>query len=661
MLFALRPARYLSILFLLSSVANLFAQDDLPQLPETTVVGEPNAAGPDVSSPNTGDRPGPFPANDVGDNTVLSANRTETPANQVGSAVTVITREQIEATRQTTVLEVLRSTPGVQVVQQGGPGRLSSIFIRGANSAHTKVYIDGIPISNPAAPNRAFNFADLTTDNIERIEVLRGPQSAQYGSDAIGGVINITTRRGKGPPSARATFMGGHFGTHQERVGVSGGNDNFYYSVTGGYYFTDGISVVSPRFGATEADSYQNITSSGRFGFKLSDQVNVDYIYRYTDGLAEIDGFLVDQIGRTNQTRQFYHRVQLQSFSFDGELEQKVGFSEVDYDVIDNMPGFFEEPIFKGNGRTIDYQANLTLTEWNIFSVGFDYLDETAFSPRLTTVTQENTGVYLQDRFNIGERFYATASVRWDDHNVAGSANTYRFTSAYNIEETGTRFHGSLATAFRAPSLSESFFIGGVVFPATPNPDLRPEQSKGWDAGVEQSFWNGALTVDATVFDNRFEDLIVADFSMFPTITPVNVDRARTTGLELFARAPLTQTTEVDLHYTFTDAVDVTTGVQLLRRPRQRGGFTLHQSFWNDVARAHAQFLYVGKRTDFDALGNVIFLDDYITVNLSGSVQATQNIELFGRIDNLFGENYEEVFGFNTPGFSIFAGANIRL
>jgi len=313
-------------------------EEPVPELPPTIVPG----------------RIGNFPAEPLEGDTVLSPNRNPTPASQSGSSITVISQDQIRRGGQVNVAEVLRGQLGVDVVRQGGPGGVTSVFLRGGNSAHTKVLLDGISLNDPSNASRAFDFSNLTVDNIERIEVLRGPQSMVYGSDAIGGVVNIVTKRGEGPLSIRASAMGGSFNTGQTSLNASGGNERAYYSVTGAFLSTGGISAASARNGNTEHDSYNNGTVSGRLGYNLGDTWNVDYVFRYIDAAAEIDDvpfpgpLPVDNLIRKNLTKNFSNRVQLTNWMADGLVQQKVGFSLNDVGRHDTDPGFFSPARFHG-------------------------------------------------------------------------------------------------------------------------------------------------------------------------------------------------------------------------------------------------------------------------------------------------------------------------
>ncbi len=606
------------------------SEDDIPVLPRTTVVGEPN----------------PFPSSPLDDDAVFTPNRAATSSRGNASSITVITEEQIQQTGQTSVLEVLRRTVGVDVVQSGGPGRITSVFMRGANSEHTKIMLDGISVNDPSHPSRSFDFSTLSLDNIERIEVLRGPQSMVYGSDALGGVINIITKRGEGPLTTTTSLMGGTYGTHNEAVNVSGGDDRFYYSLSGSYFDTDGFSAIQERFGGIEIDGFQSATLSGRVGWNLTENLNVDYVYRYIDSDADVDDFLADDLSEDNRRNQFFTRVQLQSLIMDGLIEQKVGFNLNDTSLRDEL-GF--TPLFEGQSRQVDYQANLRLTEWNTFTAGFDYMQEEASSTDQSLTRQNLFGTYVQDQFSLWDRSFTTIGVRWDDHSSAGRADTYRLTQLFRVTETATSFHGTIGRGFRAPALFQKFGFGG-------NPDLRPEFSKGWDVGVTQQMFGSDATLDVTYFRNDFQNLIFFDF---PTFMNQNVGLARTSGVELTLEAWLLENTMLSATYTNTRTKDLATNLDLLRRPRDKATFGVQQYFWDRLANVNVYVLYVGPRIDFDDTFTRAKLDDYFLVNLSGSVQLTNRCEIFSRIDNLFGENYEEVFGFNTAGFSIFSGMRL--
>lgn len=629
------------LLFLCWTPVNGWAQEEPPvvELPETVVPGRPNL----------------FPANPLDSSTLLTPNRFETDTRQVGSSYTVVTENQIRESRQSSVAEVLRGRLGLDVVRSGGPGGVTSLFLRGANSQHTKVLLDGIPINDPSHPNRGFDFSTLSTNNIERIEVLRGPQSILYGSDALGGVINIITKRGEGPTTIRATGMGGSFGTAETSLSVSGGDQASYYSISGGYSHTDGISAASVLNGNTEADGQRRGNVSGRLGWNLSERLNVDYVFRYIDREVEIDSFdftsgFTDDLLRANLSQQFMNRIQLRHLAWDGLVENKVGFSYTDYHRQDTAPLFpaFQPAGFQGQTKQVDWQSNLVFTENQLITVGLDYLHESASSNLNPHEEQYNTGIYVQDQVTLSDHWFAGIGFRWDDHSAAGQASTYRFSTRYLPPGTGREFHGSLGTGFRAPALAENFFTGG-------NPALLPETSRGWDIGLQQSFLEGVIILDATVFRNDFKNLIDYDFI---TNSLQNIGQARTTGVEVSGTCILTDQSTLAANYTCADARDLQFGGKLARRPHHKASVTYRRQSQDERTTWSASLLVVGDRLDLPQRYGGSVLDSYVLLNLTGSHQLTPRWEIFGRIDNVTNEQYTEVLGYGTPGIAGYAGLN---
>lgn len=639
--------------------------DDLPTLPETRVLAKPT--------------PGPFPREPLPDEASISATRTEALTSQVGSAITVITSEQIRNSGQTTLQGVLRSAnvPAIDFAQTGGPGSQTSAFIRGANAEHTKVMLDGIPLNDPSSPKRAFDFGSFSLDNVDRIEILRGAQSTLYGSDAIGGVVNIVTKRGQGPAQFRFSSLGGTYGTWQESLGVSGGNDRYYYSVNGSFLNTDGFSAASPRFGNSETDGFRNGNLGVRAGYIFSENLDLDVVYRYQKARIDVDDafdsatfFSPLDSNNVNKLQSNSVRTQLRSLLFDGALEQKVGFNFVRYDRNSTVYNFDLDPshpyFFDGETRKIDYQANWKTFESetvrNTATFGLEYLDErtsTDFVPfgfptPTLFATQDARSLYVQDQLALWDRWFTTAGYRHDDYSLAGAADTFRVTSRFLVTETNSAIHGSYGTGFRAPSLSELFGFSG-------NPALRPEQSKGWDIGIEQALdADRRLVIDTTYFRNDFDDLIT--FGPPPTFLNENIASALATGVEVTGRWQAFENTILSASYTHTDTTNNDTGARLLRRPANKFGVAVDQYFLDRRANLNFAVRRVGNRDDFDPFTfGTLTLPTYTVANLQGYYDVSKSVRLFGRIDNVFDENYEEIFAFATPRFSAFAGVTILL
>lgn len=612
-----------------------FADDPTFTIPETQIIGRPDG----------------FPRQPLGADQAVSPGRGASPLSQFGGSVTVIDREQITQSRQRSVGEVLRHTAGLDVARSGGPGAPTSVFIRGGNSSHTKVLIDGAAINDPSNPTRAYDFANLSVDNIERIEVLRGPQSMVYGSDAMGGVVNIITRRGDGPPRTVSSTEGGTLGSWTQGLSYSGGDATRYYSLAGSFHHTDGVTNAARRLGNTERDRFRQGNVSGRFGWNPNENLSIDYTFRYVDGETEIDDFAVDNLNRVVFGNQFFNRVQVQTWHLDGLVTQKVGFSLNDAFRRDtDAPPIFGVPRFDGQSRQVDWQMQMLLACNNVLVAGVDYYHEDASSSVNPQQGQFNRGYYVEDRIQVGERLFGTLGVRWDKHNQAGDAFTYRATTRYELFETNASLHASLGTGFRAPSLAEKIFVGG-------NPALEPEVSKGWDVGLRQQLTDD-WWADATFFRSDYENLIEFDFNTF---TSQNIGLARASGVELASGFLLHDDTNVVIAYTFNDTLDVAFGGTLPRRAQQKGSVTVSRDVLEGLGRLNFYALYVGHRLDFAQRFGGARLDDYWLLNLSATVDLNDCWQFYARLDNLLDEDYEEAGGLDTPGIAGVAGFIVEL
>jgi vitamin B12 transporter len=612
--------------------------DTLPMAPETTVVG----------------RPGAFPAEPLPANVAVTPSLTETPVSQVGSSLTVITAEQIQQSQKTTVSDVLRDVPGVDVAQQGPTGAVTSVFIRGANSQGTKVLIDGMPANDPSNATRMYDFSNLTVDNIERIEVLRGPQSTLYGSDAIGGVVNIVTKRGSGPTTFRTDLQGGSYGTAREAINVSGGNKLTNYSFGAGYLQSDGFSAADSRFGNMERDGVRNGTMSGRFGITPSEDFDIDYVFRYMDVDAKVDNYdftlgrPVDNWVRQNRTEAFLNRVSSRLSTLDGFWEHRAGFSYIDYDRLDTDPGPYDVPHFIGRTSKFDYRSNFNLADWDTFIVGTDYQDEQSPTNTAPYTQQIDTAVYFENQFRFFERWFTTVGARWDDYSLAGPASTYRVTTLYRLLETNTAFHGSMGTAFRAPALAEYAY-------QNPADTLRPERSKGWDCGIEQAFCERQFVVDTTYFRNDYTDLI--QFS-YTTWYVENIGRALSDGVEVTGTWRVNPCTSLVAAYTYTFTEDLETGEELLRRAPHKVRLGVNRKYLGGRGNILLDVIYVSPREDSTAsspTGRTV-LGEYWLVNAATTIDVTKHWQLLARLDNLLDYEYEEVYGYGTAGLSFFGG-----
>ncbi|MBX7136575.1 MAG: TonB-dependent receptor [Oligoflexia bacterium] len=605
---------------------------------------------------------------------VVSATRIESDRREVASSVSVISAEQIEARGVSEVKDILKDVAGVDVVQSGGAGGNTSIFIRGANSEHTLVLIDGIEANNPINPTRAYDFSNLTLDNVEQIEVLRGPQSVLYGSDAMGGVVSIRTRKGHGAPAGSLYFEAGSFDSYLERANLHGSEGIFNYSLSASRLDTGGISAASTSYGNHEADGFEDTALAARFGLDLSETLALNLYLRNIDSNSDLDNFggaFGDDPNRVLDNREFMTRGEAVVKLFDGRLKQTWGISWNEQDLQDDNdpdqlnPGELLRSSYDGDLLKLDLQNQIALGERAQLLIGVEteeesasseYFSDGAFGPftsNFEETSERTNGYYAELALNADRRFFATFGVRVDDHESFGDHVTYRIAPVYLINATGTKLFGTVGTGFKAPSLFNLNSEFG-------NPELDPEESLGIDAGVEQKIYGDALTVGATWFWNKFDDLI----SFNPaTFVFENVNQAKTRGLELMVRGTAGPALDSQIELTLMDTEDQSTGEDLLRRPHAKigAGITYRPI---DKLRLGAGLVFVGVRDDNDFSGAAPLrtqLSSYSLVNLNAGYRLLPNVELFLRVENLFDRSYEDVLGFGSPGAAGYGGLKFSL
>jgi vitamin B12 transporter len=607
---------------------------------------------------------------------VVTASRLDEPSRDVASDVTVIPASDISNAQQRMLSTALREVPALDVNQSGGLGGLTSVFIRGANSGQTLVLIDGVIVNDPISADRGFDFANLTTDNIDRVEVLRGPQSVLYGSDAIGGVINVITRRGQGDPHATFTLEGGSFATYRGSAAVSGGSGMVNYSFGASHAQSAGISSAASDLGNTERDGYRNDTFSGRIGVTPAPWFDVDVMARGTQSRADEDnggGAGMDDPNRVLSVDQYLFRVAPRTMLFDGFWEQTLAFSVTSYDTHDDNPpdgqtgGAYSFSVFRSRLVVLDWQNTLRIQDSQALVVGLTFRQENGesstasfdpvFGPFVSVLGDQSAWIrsaYGEYRIHLWDRLTASAGARVDDHKEFGTHGTYRGTAAYVLEETDTKLRSTIGTGFKAPSLFELYSSFG-------NPDLKPEESMGWDVGFDQGIANRTVVASVSYFRNNFTNLIDFDSAASKYF---NTGRAGTSGVEAAVKIVPVKELEVRLSYTFTDTKDKDTGEELLRRARHKAAVRADYAV-TEKLHVNGSYLYVGARQDlaFDPVTFVsspVTLPDYALLNLAASYKVTEKISLFIRGDNVLNRRYQEVFGFGTPGAAVYGGATVE-
>lgn len=581
---------------------------------------------------------------------VVTATRTAVPLKDTASSVTVIDAEQIEARQLRTVAAALREVPGVDIVQTGGHGGTTSAFLRGTNSNHTLVLIDGVPVNS--ATTGAVDFANLTTENIERIEVIRGPQSTLYGSEAIGGVIQIITKRGQGPAKVSGSAETGAYGTFRETLELRGAAGLADYSVSGGRLDTTGFSKANHKAGNPEQDGYNNTTWSSRLGVALAQDTRLEWTATQTNARTEIDG-LAPPLFTFADTKQVMWTSSLATalkltapvtHVWDHQLTLSANEENVNGTDPDNSFNNFR---FATQGRRLDWQHNVSLRQRDRLTVGYEYealggVNQGNFDQALFTNAGYLLGqhVFAPFRLNLGMRF--------DNSSQFGNETTYKAEAAYHAP-TGGKFRTAYGTGFRSPTLNDLFF------PGFSNPVLKPERSRSVEAGLDQPFWNESVRIGLTYFQTEIENLIV---SASPTFRPENVQKSRISGIEFALEVMPVPVVAFSAQYTNTEAKNLDTDKELARRPRHKASGTMTITPSNDL-RLNIDVRHFGQR--FDNITNAVSMVDYTVVNLAGTYALTKQIELFTRAENLFNQDYEEVKGYGTSGLAVFGGVKATL
>jgi vitamin B12 transporter len=597
---------------------------------------------------------------------VVTATRIPTPEFQVASSITVVTADEIAARQLRTVPDLLRDIPGLNVIQSGGPGGQTSVFLRGTNSNHTKVFIDGIDVSDPSNSNASFDLGQLLTQDISRLEVLRGPQSGLYGSDAVGGVINVITKAGSGPAQFNAGVEGGSFDTFNQNAGVSGSVDQFHYAANFQHFHAGSTPVTPSDYlppGQARINDYDdNLTGSTRLGFDVTDTFDLGLVARYTDAHLRFTGddfdfspTVADTAQSESHTKQYYTRATAHLVSFGGTFEETLGVAYSNIKSYDFSPDGPTETDNFGARVKFDWQGIVTFAADQKLILGAEHQRDSITTP-ISASTDINSG-YAELQSSFWNSFYDTLAIRYDDNDRFGSKVTYRFAPEYLIADTGTKIKGSVGTGFKAPTLAQ-LFQSLPAFGFFANPNLRPETDLGWDAGFEQPLLDNSVRLGVTYFHINIKDLI-EDTPDFTTLT--NVGRAVTKGVESFLSYQPIRSLTMKLDYTYTQAIDESTELTLLRRPKNKESWiTTWQA--SDSLLLSATVLSVSSWVDGNRDFSIPRLNapPYTTVDVAGNYNLTKNWTLTARIDNLFNRHYQNPDGFDQPTIGAYAGINAK-
>ncbi|MFN3478847.1 MAG: TonB-dependent receptor plug domain-containing protein [Thermodesulfovibrionales bacterium] len=580
---------------------------------------------------------------------VVTASKIEEPLEEATSSVVIIRGEEINKRNFVFATDLFRELPELNLVQNGGPGKNATVFLRGGGPEHVLVMIDGIKVNSTTTGS--FDFSGINVDDIERVEIVKGPQSTIYGSEAMAGVINIITKKGTGRPHLELTIEGGSYGTYKPSLAFSGGDGKVDYRLTASHYYSDGISAAK---GGTERDSYKNSSLSGRFSFTPSSRFRVELSGRYYYDKTDLDGFdfiekkAIDDLNFVSSGSHYILSGKITAIPVD-RWEQALTLSRVR----DSLR--FRDPDDTFNNAdiitlrdTVDWQHNLYLGDYYTLTAGMEFREEKGDNRENFSESINNRAFYLNNRFSLFKEYLIlNAGLRYDDHERAGSKLTYRVGGLYNLKDLDMRIRGSYGTGFRAPSFNELFF------PFYGNLNLKPEETKAWEIGLEKKMLKGDLTLTITYFDQRYKDLIQTDPN---TWTASNIAKAAVKGVETALRIKLSEVLQLSGGYTYLDSEDKETGEPLTRRPKDK--FNASIAYSRKDLSMLADFIFVGRRFDSSVKKA---LSSYFVTNISVSYKLNKAITIFSRIENLFDTDYEEAGTYGTPKFSAYGGIRLNI
>ena len=614
--------------------------------------------------------------------TVVSPSLVPIEASKTGSSVTAMSGDEARASGFSQLSDVMRTFPGMHVSQSGSRGSLTQFRVRGAEANHLLVMIDGVPAN--ANSDGAYNFADIPLDDIERVELLRGPQSGLYGANAHSGVLTIVTKSGRGQkPEFTARIEGGTQRSAEGAMSARGSAGPVYGSITTSYATTDGFNIAR---NGSETDGAKRLAVTGKAGIDFSPNFNVEGFVRHARRKAEFDpqdpfflntGLVEDAPGYSTNLAETLARGEATLKLFDERWIQSVKWTSTRQD-LSALEGFVRSSGSVGTTETLSYKSALILD--SMFAGGerhrltglvedrrekFSFDSIFVFGPDLDAARngykRTSTGVggeYVLDLLATGTTI--SAAVRQDFNEPFKDELTWRLSLSQKVAPIDGRLHTSVGRAVTNPSFLEQF--GFVTSTFVPNPNLVPESSIGWDAGWEQTLWNGRVVFDVTYFNSRLEnEIVLISLPSFRSSVRNMTGTSTREGVETTLKVRPFDWLTVSGTYTYTDARD-DQGVQEIRRPKHAASATVTASFAEGRGKATLNVVYNGKMTDtiFTFPSSTTTLAAYTLVGGMISYDTTPWSTIYLRAENVFDRRYEEVYSFRSPGAAVYAGLKVR-
>jgi vitamin B12 transporter len=577
------------------------------------------------------------------DEVVVTATRTPQRVNQLVSDVTVITRDQIEQTGHSSLVEILQAQPGMQITSTGGLGTTTSVFMRGTNSDHVVVLMDGVRVGSATAGTTAFE--NIPPSQIERIEIVRGPMSSLYGADAIGGVIQIFTRRSDGPVQPRGSAGYGSYHTQAYTAGVGGTVGDTSFNINAGYLSSRGFSAIREADPAAffdafnpDDDGYRNKSASARIAHRFAKDQELGGTFFWSDGRTHVDFSGRDSDDIQDQTLQTYTVYSRNRLLPAWLSTLRLGRSEDD----STIRSAFGTGIFDTVQDQAVWQNDFTTPLGDVLVAG-EYLDQKVTSTEDFAVKSRTIWSLLAGYTARWRDHTLQASARRDDNSQFGDKTTGALGYGHSFAR-GLRISASYGTAFKAPSFNQ------LYFPGFGNPDLRPESSRNIEGAIR--YERDGHSAGIVAYRNEVRDLIVLVANPATGLLfPENVNTALITGVTL-TYGMAVGNWSVRASADFQNPEDETTGQLLPRRSREYGSIAVSRN----VQAWLAGIEVVASGPRFDDTANTQRMGGYTLFNLFGEYRIDKGWSIFGRVNNFFDKQYELVQRFGTSGFNAFLG-----
>ena len=584
---------------------------------------------------------------------VVSATRIDTPIEQVGSSISVVTADQIKQQNAQNLQDALRLVPGLQTSSSGGPGTASSVFIRGAESDHTLVQINGIRVNSNTSGD--FDFSSIPVDMVENIEVLRGPQSGLHGADAMGGVINITTKKGSDAPLGGSIKTDiGEKGYKSGSITLHGGNKTIDFNTSISALALSDYDIAENN-GGIEDDPYERASAYANLGLNFASEGRADLTLLYTDNQTKLDAYrgVDNPIDRTDQQKLFTALSIRKSITDFYTQKISAGYNKQKYGGV--VSGWFGGPV---DYQTISYdasfQSDLMPTQNDTLSIGYDIRrTEAENAGNFSSHHRTQHALFLNNQWNWKESLFINLGGRYDDFSDLEGKATWKASASWFALAT-SRFHGSAGTAYRAPSMNDIYFTYGG--PARSY--LKPEESQAFDMGIEQTFLDGNMIADITYFQSDVTDLI--EWAEVPVGSgiwrPDNVDEANIKGVETSLSVKPIKSITTRLFYTYTDAQNGITGKELARRAKHTGGASIGWDY-SKKGTIYTDLTYTGGR--YEDAGNFTKLEEFVLVGIGTRYAVSDSASVVAHVSNLFDKYYETSAGYGPVGRVASAGIEI--